>query len=98
MGAFPARMTPTSTTNHVAELRRHPGMADARHPLRVDAKLGFDLGVRHHGAWVRSAIVTYLDWMARPTRLFAWMIPGEARIFETAALEPSTQWVAGDRS
>ena len=73
-------------------------MADARHPLRVDAKLGFDLGVRHHGAWVRSAIVTDLDWMARATRLFAWIIPGEARIFETAALEPSTQWVAGDRS
>jgi hypothetical protein len=47
---------------------------------------------------VRSAIVTYLDWMARATRLFAWMIPGETRIFETAALEPSTQWVAGDRS
>jgi hypothetical protein len=63
-----------------------------------DAKLGFDLGVRHHGAWVRSAIVTDLDWMARATRLFAWMIPGEARIFETAALEPSTQWVAGDPS
>jgi hypothetical protein len=32
--------------------------------LWADAKLGFDLGVRHHGAWVRSAIVTDLDWMA----------------------------------
>ena len=53
--------------------------------LWADAKLGFDLGVRHHGAWVRSAIVTDLDWMARATRLFAWMIPGEARVFETAA-------------
>jgi hypothetical protein len=63
-----------------------------------DAKLGFDLGVRHHGAWVRSAIVTDLDWMARATRLFAWMIPGEARVFETAALESAKQWVAGDPS
>ena len=64
--------------------------------LWADAKLGFDLGVRHHGAWVRSAIVTDLDWMARATRLFAWMIPGEARVFETAALESAKQWVAGD--
>jgi hypothetical protein len=32
--------------------------------LWADAKLGFDLGVRHHGDWVRSAIVTNLDWMA----------------------------------
>ena len=66
--------------------------------LWADAKLGFDLGVRHHGAWVRSAIVTDLDWMARATRLFAWMIPGEARVFETAAFESAKQWVAGDLS
>jgi hypothetical protein len=64
----------------------------------ADAKLGFDLGVRHHGDWVRSAIVTNLDWMARATRLFAWMISGEARVFETAALESAKQWVAGDAS
>jgi SpoIIAA-like len=62
------------------------------------ATLGFDLGVRHHDAWVRSAIVTDLDWMARATRLFAWMIPGEARVFETAALASAKQWVAGDES
>jgi hypothetical protein len=66
--------------------------------LWADAKLGFDLGVRHHDAWERSAIVTDLDWMARATRLFAWMIPGEARVFETAALESAKQWVAGDLS
>jgi SpoIIAA-like len=66
--------------------------------LWADAKLGFDLGVRHHRDWVRSAIVTNLDWMARATRLFAWMIPGEARVFETAALESAKQWVAGDAS
>jgi SpoIIAA-like len=64
--------------------------------LWADAKLGFDLGVRHHGAWARSAIVTDLDWMARATRLFAWMIPGEASVFETAELESAKQWVAGD--
>jgi hypothetical protein len=37
--------------------------------LCADAKLGFDLGVRHHQAWVRSAIVTDIAWMARATQL-----------------------------
>jgi hypothetical protein len=64
--------------------------------LWADAKLGFDVGVRHHEAWVRSAIVTDIDWMARATRLFAWMIPGEARVFPLAQLEQAKAWVAGD--
>ena len=64
--------------------------------LWADTKLGFDLGVRHHDAWVRSAIVTDIHWMARATRLFAWMIPGEARVFPLAELEQAKTWVAGD--
>ena len=44
--------------------------------LWADAKLGFDLSVRHHDAWVRSAIVTDIEWMARATKLFAWIDPG----------------------
>ena len=64
--------------------------------LWADSRLGFDLGVRHHDAWVRSAIVTDIHWMARATRLFAWMIPGEARVFPLAELEQAKAWVAGD--
>jgi hypothetical protein len=64
--------------------------------LWADSKLGFDLGVRHHDAWVRSAIVTDIDWMARATRLFAWMIPGEARVFGLDELDAAKAWVAGD--
>lgn len=64
--------------------------------LWADTKLGFDLGVRHHDAWVRSAIVTDIHWMARATRLFAWMIPGEARVFPLAELDQAKAWVAGD--
>jgi hypothetical protein len=63
--------------------------------LWADAKLGFDLGIRHHEAWVRSAIVTDIEWMARATRLFAWMIPGEARVYPLAELEQAKAWVAG---
>ena len=61
-----------------------------------DAKLGVDMGVRHRGDWVRSAIVTDIDWMVRATKMFAWMIPGEARVFPVAQLEEAKRWVAGD--
>jgi hypothetical protein len=63
--------------------------------LWADSKLGFDLGVRHHQAWVRSAIVTDIPWMAHATKLFAWMMPGEARLFPLAELEEAKAWVAG---
>jgi hypothetical protein len=63
--------------------------------LWADAKLGWDLGIRNHDAWVRSAIVTDIDWMARATKLFAWMIPGEAKVFPLAELEQAKAWVAG---
>jgi hypothetical protein len=63
--------------------------------LWADTKLGFDLGVRHRDAWVRSAIVTDIDWLARATRLFAWMIPGEVRVFGLAELEQAKSWTAG---
>ena len=64
--------------------------------LWADTKLGFDLGVRHHEAWIRSAIVTDIHWMARATKLFAWMIPGEARVFPRDELEQAKTWVARD--
>jgi hypothetical protein len=63
--------------------------------LWEDSKLGFDLGIRHHKQWERSAIVTDIEWMARATKLFAWMIPGEARVYPLAELDEAKRWVAG---
>lgn len=63
--------------------------------LWADAKVGFDLAIRHRDRWVRSGIVTDIDWLARATGLFAWMIPGEARVFPVSELEPAKAWVAG---
>jgi hypothetical protein len=63
--------------------------------LWEDAKTGFDLGVRHRDQWRRSAIVTDLEWVARATRMFSWMIPGEARVYPLAELEQAKAWVAG---
>jgi hypothetical protein len=66
--------------------------------LWADTKLGFDLGVRNRDAWVRSAIVTDIDWMARATKLFAWMIPGEVRVFPLPELEQAKSWIAEEPS
>jgi hypothetical protein len=63
--------------------------------LWEDTKLGYDLVVAHHGDWKRSAIVTDIDWMARASRLFLWLFPGEARLFRVADLEQAKAWVAG---
>jgi hypothetical protein len=63
--------------------------------LWADAKVGYDAGIRHRDAWVRSAIVTDINWMARAARIFAWMIPGEARVFGLAELEDAKAWIAG---
>lgn len=64
--------------------------------LWADSRLGFDLGIRHRDAWVRSAIVTDIHWMARATKLFAWMIPGAVRVFPLAELEQAKSWIAAD--
>ena len=61
----------------------------------ADAKVGFNLGIRHREAWVRSAIVTDTEWLVRSTKLFAWLIPGESRVFAIAELEQAKAWVAG---
>lgn len=63
--------------------------------LWEDLKTSFNLGVRHHKAWERSAIVTDIEWMAHATKLFAWMIPGEARVFGLDELDEAKHWVAG---
>src|SRR5687768_8755913 len=63
--------------------------------LWQDAKLELDLGVRHHKDMVRSAIVTDIAWMARASKVFKWMIPGEAAVFPLAELERAKAWVAG---
>ena len=63
--------------------------------LWADAKLGWDAAVKNRDAWIRSAIVTDIEWMARAARMFLWMIPGEARVFPMAELEAAKAWVAG---
>jgi hypothetical protein len=62
--------------------------------LWADSKLGWDAAVKHRDAWVRSAIVTDITWMVRASKMFLWMIPGEARVYPVAELEQAKAWVA----
>ncbi len=60
-----------------------------------DAKTGFRSLVRDHSSWRRFALVTDVDWVANAYRLFAWMTPGEVKIFDLEDLESAKRWVAG---
>jgi SpoIIAA-like len=62
--------------------------------LLEDTKTGWNLGVRHPDAWKRVAFVTDVHWMAQATHAFAWMMPGELKIFPLEEVEDAKAWVA----
>ena len=59
-----------------------------------DIKTGLGLGIGHHSAWKRSAIVTDVDWVGKAYQLFAWMTPGEVKVYGLEQLEDAKSWVA----
>jgi SpoIIAA-like len=63
--------------------------------LAEDTKTGIQLGIGHHSAWKRCAIVTDIEWMRHATNLFAWMAPGELQVFGLDAESEARAWVAG---
>lgn len=60
-----------------------------------DAKTGMEAWVRNHSAWKRFALVTDVEWVAKAMRAFAWMAPGEVRVFGLGELDAAREWVAG---
>lgn len=61
-----------------------------------DAKVGLGLGIGHHSAWKRTAVVTDAEWVARSIRAFAWMMPGEVHVFGLDEEAKAVEWV-GER-
>lgn len=60
-----------------------------------DVKTGLGLGIGHHSAWKRSAIVTDVEWIGKAFQFFAWMTPGEVKVFpDLDQLEEAKDWVA----
>lgn len=60
-----------------------------------DAKTGINAGLKHRSAWKRAAVVTDTEWIRKALRLFAWMVPGELRVFAAAEIDEARVWVAG---
>jgi SpoIIAA-like len=60
-----------------------------------DMKQAWILGVRHRDAWQRTAIVSDADWVTRTARVFAWMVPGDVRIYPLGEAHLARAWVAG---
>jgi hypothetical protein len=58
-----------------------------------DAKAGFT-ALRHHEAWKRTAVATDVGWIRDGVRLFAWMVPGEVRVFGLEDLGEAKSWLA----
>jgi len=59
-----------------------------------DVKTGLGLGVGHHSAWRRSAIATDVEWVGKAFQLFAWMTPGEVKVYGLDQLDAAKHWVA----
>jgi SpoIIAA-like len=63
--------------------------------LAQDTKTGVTLGLGHPHAWKRTALVTDVDWIARALHMFAWLTPGEVKLYDLDGLEDAKRWVAG---
>lgn len=59
-----------------------------------DVKTGLGLGLGHHSAWKRSAIVTNVDWLAKAFQFFSWISPGEVKIYGLDERDEAQRWVA----
>jgi hypothetical protein len=64
--------------------------------LAEDMKAGVTLGIGHPHAWKRVAIATDVDWIERTIHMFAWMTPGELRVFGLDELDEARTWVAAE--
>ena len=59
-----------------------------------DIKTGLGLGIGHHSAWKRSAIVTDVEWVGKAYKMFSWMTPGEVKVYGLDQLQAAKDWVA----
>ena len=49
----------------------------------------------HLRGWQRVAIVSDADWIENAVKAFAWMMPGEVKVFETDDVDDAKEWLAG---
>lgn len=61
-----------------------------------DAKANLKLGLAHHGAWKRVAIVTDSGWIRSSFRLWAHLVPVEMKVFGLDELAAAKSWMAAE--
>jgi hypothetical protein len=54
------------------------------------------LGISHWNAWERIAVVTDRAMVRDGVKAFAWMVPGEVRVFSIAESDDARRWVSAD--
>jgi hypothetical protein len=55
-----------------------------------DAKVG----LANWKAWERIAVVTDVHWVAHAMRMFAFLIPGQVKVFSNDARADAEKWIA----
>jgi stage II sporulation SpoAA-like protein len=64
--------------------------------LWQDVKAAGSIGLKHHAAWRRMAVVSDKEWIRNAVSVFGWISPGELRVFEPSRLEEAKVWVAAE--
>jgi hypothetical protein len=49
--------------------------------------------MEHLAHWERAAIVTDIDWISHTTKLFAFLWPGDVRVFSLSDAEQARVWI-----
>lgn len=63
--------------------------------LFEDLKMGLGALIHHRSAFKRIAVVSDKDWIAHALHAFAWMVPGELKLFRLDELDRAKEWAAG---
>jgi SpoIIAA-like len=61
--------------------------------LAEDTKTGIGLGIEHHSAWKRTAVLTDVDWVRHAIGMFGWMAPGEVMVGGLDELDAAKAWL-----
>jgi hypothetical protein len=62
--------------------------------LWEDMKATGSVGLKHRSSWGRMALVTDKDWLRHGAAAFAWLSPGELRVFEPDQWDAAVAWLA----
>jgi hypothetical protein len=63
--------------------------------LIEDLRLGLGALIKNHASFKRIAVVSDVDWVGHAMHAFAWLVPGELKVFTLDDLDRAAEWAAG---